>query len=93
MSRQIKIEHAKLGRNKAFGMAENATRTIVVDEGAHSHERDLMDTYIHESLHIAQPELSEEAVVRVAAELADVMWRVGYRRVILPKRGARTKKR
>lgn len=92
MSR-IRVEIVKLGKNQAFGMAYNGERRIEVDVDAHTHEKDLLDTFIHETTHIVQPELSEDAVVRISAGLADVLWRMGYRRVNLPKRGDRSRKR
>ena len=92
MSR-IKIEIVKLGKNQALGMAHNGERRIEVDIEAHKHERDILDTFIHEATHIVQPELSEDAVIRIAENLTDVLWRSGYRRVNLPKRGDRSRKR
>lgn len=39
-----------------------------------------MDISIHEGLHVLFPDLSEEAVNNAGITLADLLWRLGYRR-------------
>jgi len=48
-----------------------------------------MDTWLHETLHQTLPDLSEREVVRVAKDLATVMWAAGYRRSASTKRKGR----
>jgi hypothetical protein len=42
--------------------------------------RDRLDTFVHETLHASCKGMSEAEVTRVAADLAKVLWRAGYRR-------------
>jgi hypothetical protein len=39
-----------------------------------------LETWVHESLHAACPDASEQWVTRRAKELTDLLWRLGYRR-------------
>jgi hypothetical protein len=39
-----------------------------------------MDIALHEGLHCIFPDLSEEAVNQAGITLADLLWRLGYRR-------------
>lgn len=41
-----------------------------------------MDIAIHEGLHCLFPDLSEEAVNQAGITLADLLWRLGYRREV-----------
>ena len=43
-------------------------------------EISLMGTAIHETLHLEQWDLSEEAVLRIEANIVDVLLRLGFRR-------------
>ena len=40
----------------------------------------MLETLIHEMLHAMCHQLSEEAVTAIAHDLAQVLWRLGYRR-------------
>jgi hypothetical protein len=40
---------------------------------------EMLDTIIHEYLHAALPDLSEDVVVEVATDLAKVLWDLDYR--------------
>lgn len=42
--------------------------------------KDELETYIHESLHAAGWHLSEEYVEQYANDLANLLWRLGYRK-------------
>lgn len=39
-----------------------------------------MDIALHEALHVLFPDLSEESVNNAGITLADLLWRLGYRR-------------
>ena len=41
--------------------------------------REYMDTVCHETLHASNPEWTEECVARTAKDLAEVLWKIGYR--------------
>ena len=41
-----------------------------------------MDTTIHEAIHAIRPELDEEAVASTATDIAHLLWRLNYRRVV-----------
>lgn len=43
-------------------------------------ERTHMDIALHEALHVLFPDLSEESVNNAGITLADLLWRLGYRR-------------
>lgn len=43
-------------------------------------EKTLLDIAIHETTHVVAPDLSEEATDRIGRHVADVLWRLGYRR-------------
>ena len=42
--------------------------------------RDRLDTFIHETLHVSLPSMSEAEVERVAGDVSKVLWKAGYRR-------------
>jgi hypothetical protein len=39
----------------------------------------LLEIAVHETVHIACPDLAEEAVDRIGKAAADVLWRLGFR--------------
>lgn len=53
-------------------------QTVRIDPAPES--RDRLDSFCHETLHASKPSLSEAEVVRLAGDLAAVLWRAGYRR-------------
>lgn len=42
--------------------------------------RKLMETMVHEALHAAHWQIDEEYVHETAADIARILWRLGYRR-------------
>jgi hypothetical protein len=68
----------KLGRYKAWGMAHPDTGIIEIDQRAVG--RKFLETLIHESHHLLQPYLCEDAVTTISAELARVLWEQGFRK-------------
>jgi hypothetical protein len=40
---------------------------------------EMLDTLVHEFLHVAFPDLSEDAVLEVARDIAVILWDLGYR--------------
>jgi hypothetical protein len=43
------------------------------------HSKDYLDTCCHEALHASWPQLGEERVRAIAGDLAEVLWKRGYR--------------
>ena len=80
--RPIKISDTKMSRQSLLGLAAIRERSIEIDFSAHSGEKALLDTICHEVLHVASNDfLSEPAVELIASDLADVLYRLKYRRV------------
>ena len=52
--------------------------SVVIDNRHHG--ADELDTWIHETLHIALPKAGEAEVARISGDIARVLWRAGYRR-------------
>ena len=74
--RRIRFTHK---RNKgAWGLAHVDQWRIEIDPDLE--DRTHMDIAIHEGLHCLFPDLSEEAVNQAGITLADLLWRLGYRR-------------
>jgi hypothetical protein len=44
------------------------------------HEKTLMDIAIHEATHVVCPYLTEDTVNAVGIHVADLLWRLGYRK-------------
>lgn len=74
----IKITYRKLGRGKAHGLAYKDDREMVIDNRIKGQE--LLDTIIHEALHIQNPTWSEIKVTGHAKELSNILWEQGYRK-------------
>jgi hypothetical protein len=75
---KIKIEHKKLGREKAYGMADS-DGTIYLDPRLKGKKH--LEILVHECLHILYPMDSEEAIVDKSVTLCKLLWKEGYRRV------------
>ncbi len=73
----IRIRFRKLGREKAAGLAHTSSRLIELDPNQRGF--DLLDSAIHEIIHIQQPDLSEEAVIEFSNEMADLLWKMNFR--------------
>ena len=76
---KIKVVKKKLGRNKAWGLAYKEKGEVHIDERLKG--KDLLDTLIHELIHILQPDLIEEKVEFLGTQLAEHLWDQGYRKV------------
>lgn len=67
-----------LSEEDHLGITELGEKTkIVVDKRIRGVQR--LYVLIHETLHACQWDLSEEAVVEVAASMARLLWNLGYR--------------
>lgn len=77
--KNTKVVVRKLGREKAYGIAySNNEVHIDPRQGA----KDMMDTFIHEQLHIIFPETHEEEIKRVSGMLTNFLWELNYRKVV-----------
>ena len=63
------------------GLAENNPKTpnkhIWINENTKG--KDLLDTIIHEFSHCFEPRWKEDTVLQFGTELAEVLWKLGYR--------------
>ena len=76
----VKVVFAKLGRQRCIGLAieEDGKQTIVVDP--RQPEKEKLNTLIHEAIHLADFDIPEAKVIRLANKATEVVWRQGYRR-------------
>ena len=51
----------------------------------------LLDTLIHEALHACYPDLDEEAINQSATDIAEYLWKLGYRSEIIPPKNKKRK--
>lgn len=83
-----KVKFAKLGKNPPdgkpggtpFGTCHKQTGVITIDP--RQSEEEMLDTIIHEVLHSSYPFLEEDVVHTGGNAVSEVLWRLGYRRVI-----------
>jgi hypothetical protein len=74
--RRIRISRKRNAR--VWGYAYPAENRIEIDPDID--DRLLLEIGVHETVHIACPDLAEEAVDRIGKAAADVLWRLGFRR-------------
>jgi hypothetical protein len=77
MSKRIKFERIKLGRQKSWGLADYYP--LQIDSRLKGKKE--LEIYIHESLHYLFPELIEEEIENKAIALTLTLWYEGYRKV------------
>ncbi len=78
-NRRLDITERKLGRHKALGLFYPGCEKIEIDPTLLS--RKYLYVLVHELLHMAFPDLSEEGVIRSAKVVAKGVWQQGYRRL------------
>lgn len=76
----VKVIFQKLGRERCIGLAieEDGKQLILADP--RQPEKEMLNTLIHEAIHLADFDIPEAKVIRLANKAADVVWRQGYRR-------------
>ncbi len=77
----IKIVERKLGREKAFGQCWQGDGLVEIDPRQDAYE--YLDTICHEVMHEICPEHAEEFISKAGTTLSKVLWKQGYRKVIL----------
>ena len=75
--RRIKVIYRKLGREKAFGIAEDGAAHV--DPRLKGKKK--LEITTHECLHLLWPEASEEEIERKAILLTNTLWHEGCRYV------------
>lgn len=83
---EIKVIFEELGDNPPNGkngtsFGETDKKTEITLDPRQS-EGELLDSAVHELLHVVFPHAPEESVHSKATRIADTLWRMGYRRVI-----------
>lgn len=71
----------KINRNRnpgCWGLAFPGEWRIELDPELD--DKTLIDIATHETVHVVAPDLSEEATDRIGRHVADVLWRLGFRR-------------
>lgn len=77
-TKKIKVRFRKLGRERAMGQA---WADGVVEIDPRQGQKAILNTLIHELLHICEPEWTESHVNRVANTLAGYIWLARFRRI------------
>ena len=91
MSRKKKprIVYRKLGNEWAWGQAHQDPADPLIELDTRLGAKQHLEVLCHEALHIALPDLvgdkGEKEIDRLGKEVSDVLWRDGYRKVLLPK--------
>lgn len=80
MKKVKQIIHRKLGKERANGLAFCEEGIIHIDERLKGKEH--LCISLHEIIHILNPKWSEIKVVGHSKEMADLLWNMGYRRII-----------
>lgn len=75
---RIKVKFRKLGRERAMGQA-HSDGLIEIDP--RQGQKRLLNTLIHELLHVIEPDWSESKVVRVTGTLTNYIWIARFRRL------------
>jgi|APGre2960657505_1045072.scaffolds.fasta_scaffold135982_1 hypothetical protein len=76
---KIKIKFKKLGREKAFGQAISSESLIELDP--RQKQKTMLNTLIHELLHIIEPDWTENKVSKTASILARYIWEAKFRKL------------
>lgn len=78
MPRSTKVFVKKLGRERCVGEAYFGENEIAIDPRQSASE--YLDTLTHEGMHLALPDLNEEAIATAATFVSRILWRQGYRK-------------
>lgn len=79
MAKSIKVNHRKLGKEKAWGLAHSGLNLIELDVKLTGRRHLLY--LIHEALHIIHPDWSETKVVKISREMTKLLWDQNYRKI------------
>lgn len=76
---KIKVNHRKLGQERAWGLAHDAFNQIELDIRLKGRRHLLY--LLHEALHIIHPDWSETKVIKISRILCKLLWEQKYRKV------------
>lgn len=76
--RAIRVVERKLGRQKALGQAYSDG---LVEIDPRQRSRGLLNTIVHECLHVLLPNASESRVHRMACSITRAAWEAGFRKI------------
>ena len=72
-------EHPPTNTNSTdFGQADKTTGEVTLDP--RQPESEMLDSAVHEFLHVACPYMAENNVATTATIIASALWNMGYRR-------------
>lgn len=74
---RIKITYKKLGRERAYGLADYDG--VLVDSRISGKKH--LEILLHECLHYLYPKASEAEVIAKSIRLTKTLWHEGYRRI------------
>jgi hypothetical protein len=77
--KKVKIVERKLGQERAWGTSDEKG---LIELDPRLPEADRLTILVHEALHVAGPELTEEQVCRLGKAVGPIIWGQGYRRVL-----------
>ncbi len=76
---EIKVKEKKLGRQQAWGIADDVLKKILLDPRLVGKTQ--LYVIIHEVMHIQNLDWSETKVIRMSKQMTNVLWKLWYRRV------------
>lgn len=76
-----KVEHKKLGKEQAYGIAFIGENRLQIDERLKGYR--YMLYLLHEHFHLKHPDWSETKIRRESSKTARFMWKMGFRWVEL----------
>ena len=74
--KHIKVVHRKLGRERAWGIADDFIELDVRLKG-----KKHLEVLLHEALHVLFPAMSENEVIDKSIILTNTLWGESYRRI------------
>ena len=77
--KRIKVKYKKLGKYKAWGMANFEDNTIEVDSNLKGKKK--MEIIIHEVLHCLFKDMEEEEVIQKSVILTHTLWHEHFREI------------
>jgi len=80
--KKVQVRERKLGRHNAHGMVHNFdTDNPLVEIDPSLKGKDRMTILLHELLHCAYPNQTEERIIANSKLIAGAMWADNYRRI------------
>lgn len=73
---RIKVLYRKLGRERAYGQADD-----IIELDPRIKGKKHFEILVHEALHVLFPTLSEDAIIKKSITLVNTLWHEGYRRI------------